>query len=661
MLAPRISGLAGLRGRTGLVLALCVFASAAWAAPGLSVAPEPGTAFAAPPQLEALPAVSAAVLSDALARAVAGDETDIRGSGLPEGPAEDGYRNHLERGWFSGGADLTGRAAAVRVGSLHLGAGGAIGPALALIAPAGEPPELKDALLAVRLSPDLPLAHVALASAYWSEGQHTAAFGAFVDAFRAMPRNLEAGLWLVTSAMLMFVAVAALASLIFIAMAGLSVFPRVAHDVGDLVSRDMPGFARAALLGSLIALPLALGEGLFGVGLVLFATGVAYGSSGQRLALGLAATMLVMSLFPLSALSGRLLSMWTADPVAKSVHAVEAGNAGAGDLELLRSVEVEDGLAAQGLAIHARRTGHDDEAYQRYKAILAEQPRNPVVMTNLANLEFQRGAVDEAIRLYERASAVLDSPVLWFNLSQAYAHSFKMDEFEHALERAQMLGEGIVADLSRQKDPSLIADLPIPLTTLRSRMFQAAEGAAFGSWLRAPLAPGYAARDWQSASLGFGILFVLGTLLASRFDHAGTCGRCGVRICARCDGTVWNSLTCENCHRLFNHPETTAPTLRAARLGELRIREARIERAVLVASLVLPGVGGMFAKRPDLAFLALACFSWSVVAFVWRAGAVPDPLVVGAAGSALFMATAVASSLIYAGLVVSGLSIRRNL
>ena len=660
MLAPRIGGLNGLRGRIGLVWALCAFASAAWAAPGHSIASQTGTASLAPPQLEVSPDIRAAALSDALARAVAGDETDIRGSGLPEGPPDDGYRNDLERSWFGGGAGLTERAAAVRVGSLQLGAGGAIGPALALVAPASAPLELEDALLAVRLSPDLPLAHVALASAHWSEGQRAAAFGAFFEAFRAMPRNLEAGLWLVTSAMLMLTAVGALASLLFIAMAGLSVFPRVAHDVGDLVSRDMPGFARAALLGSVLALPLALGEGLFGVALVLFAMGVVYGSSGQRFALGVAATMLVMSLFPLSDLSGRSLSMWTADPVAKSVHAVEAGIAGVGDLELLRSVEAEDGLAAQGLAVHARRIGRDDEAYRRYKAILADQPRNPVVMTNLANLEFQRGAVDEAIRLYERASAVLDSPVLWFNLSQAYARSFKMDEFENALQRAQMLGEGIVADLSLQKDPSLIADLPIPLATLRSRMFQAAEGAAFGSRLRAPLAPGYAARDWQSASLGFGILLVLGTLLASRFDHAGTCGRCGIRICARCDGTVWNSLTCENCHRLFNHPETTDATLRAARLGELRIREARIERAVRIASLVLPGVGGMFAKRPDLALVALACFSWGVVAFVWREGAVSDPLVVGFAGSALFMATAVVSLLVYAGLVVAGLSIRRN-
>ena len=67
--------------------------------------------------------------------------------------------------------------------------------------------------------------------------------------------------------------------------------------------------------------------------------------------------------------------------------------------------------------------------------------------------------------------------------------------------------------------------------------------------------------------------------LAARFELAGSCHRCGVRVCARCDGTVWDSRTCDNCHRLFHNPEITDPALRAARLEELRVRESRIDRA----------------------------------------------------------------------------------
>lgn len=643
----------GLGTRIGAISVLCILTTASWAAP---VAPTGQQTL-----LDGDVAAEAAPSRHALAEAVSADESEIPQSGLPKGPAADGYRNDLERSWFGGGASLQRRAGAVHDRAVQLGATAVSGPALALIAPSAGSIGLEEAELGVKISPDLPLAHVALASAHWAEGELGAALGAFVKAVQAIPRNLEATVWFASSALLMFIATGVLAALAFIAMTGLSVFPRAAHDLGDLFSKDMPGFARAALLGTVVLLPLALGEGLVGLVLGLFAVGVAYGSSGHRVALALAATMFVLVLFPVSELGGRALSMLFSDPVARSVFSVEQGIEGSEDLALLRSAEEEDPIAAHALAVYARRTGRLDEAYHRYVALLEKQPRNPVVMNNLANLEFQRGSLDEAIRLYERASAVLESPVLWFNLSQAYARSFRMEKFEKALQRAQNLGPKVVANFSAQKDPGLIADLPIPISMLRSRMFEASDGAAFASSLRAPLTPGYAARDWKAASLSFGMIFLAASLFATRFDHAGTCGRCGVRICARCDGTVWNSLTCENCHRLFNHPEATDATLRAMRLGELRTREARIERAVRIASLLVPGVGGILARRPGLAFLALAFFGWSVVAFVWRAGVVPDPLVVGSAGSALFLTTAIASALVYARLVVTGLAIRRNL
>ena len=613
----------------------------------------------APAEGEGRVAPAAAGLANVAA--VAPDPTDPLGSGLAEAPPPDGYRSELERSWFSGGISLGGRASAARVRALELGASDAAGPTHALIAPAGAGGELGEAMLAVRLSPDLPLAHASLAAVYWKEGERAEAVTAFLGALRAIPRNLEAVAWFASSGLAMFVAVLAAGALAFMVMAGLAAFPRAAHDIGDLFGRGMPAFARAALLGALLLVPFALGEGLLGFAVALFALGVAYGTSGHRVALGLSATLLVLALYPLAELSGRTLRSLSADPVASAVLSVVQGVESEADLARLRREQLDDSLAAHGLAIHARRTGHLDEAYRRYQWLLEAQPRNPIVMTNLANLEFHRGAVDEAIGLYERASQVLDSPVLWFNLSQAYARSFRMEEFEHALRRAQTLGADVVAELSAQKDPSLIADLALPTGELRSRMFGASTGAAFASSLRAPFAPGHFGARWHNAAIAFGGALALAVLLAGRFERAGTCGRCGVRICARCDGTVWNSLTCENCHRIFNHPESTDAALRAARVAELRSREARVERLGRAVSLLVPGFGGMFARRPDLAFLALLLFGWAVVAWTWRGGVVPDPLVVGAAGSVVFAATAGLAALLYAGVVFAGLVIRRNL
>ena len=46
-----------------------------------------------------------------------------------------------------------------------------------------------------------------------------------------------------------------------IGIVAVGALPHAAHDLGDLVTDQMPGFARAALLSSLLLLPILLGEG----------------------------------------------------------------------------------------------------------------------------------------------------------------------------------------------------------------------------------------------------------------------------------------------------------------------------------------------------------------------------------------------------------------
>jgi hypothetical protein len=192
-------------------------------------------------------------------------------------------------------------------------------------------------------------------------------------------------------------------------------------------------------------------------------------------------------------------------------------------------------------------------------------------------------------------------------------------------------------------------------------MHAAARGEDFAQWLRAPILPGRLGASAPVLALVFALAGALSVFAADRFEHASACGRCGRRICARCDGTVWNSVTCENCHRLFSQPETTDPVMRVARLGELRDRERRLERLIRVGSLLVPGVGGMAAGRPDRAFISILLFGWTVAALLWRNGVVPDPLVVGASGPLLLMATASLTGIGYVAIVVSNMSLRRQL
>jgi len=625
---------------------------------GGAAAPAAASQARAPDAAAAAPAVDPGVLPPAAAPTPAAEPARLP----PPEPAErvDGYRGELERAWFTAGDSLGSRASAARTRAIELGATNAANAARALVAPASRPRGLGEALLAVKIAPDLPLARSELARVHWQDGERAAALGETLAAIAAIPRNLEASLWLLSSLLVIACVVMVAGSLVFVALAGLSVFARAAHDVGDLVSARTPAFARAGLLGGLVIAPVMLGEGVAGLVLSCLALAVAYGSPRLRMASALACALLVVGLFPVARLGGHVLATLDADPVAAAANAVLQDVASRADVELLRSVEEDDELAALALAVRARRVGNDEAAFARYRDLQERAPGNPIVMTNLANLHFRRGEVERATALYEQATEIHESPVLWFNLSQAYARSFRMEEFEHALREAQSLGSAVVEELSAQEDPSLIADLPIPVSAVRDRMLAAAQGRDFAEWLRAPLLPGRLAGPWTRLAGALALVGVLALLVATRFDQAGTCGRCGKRICTRCDGTVWNTETCENCYQLFNHPESADAKLRIARLGELRARELRMDRLARLGALLLPGVSGMVARRPDLAFMGILFFGWAALAYAWRGGVVPDPLVVGSAGPLVLVATALAAALAYAAVVVSGLYLRRN-
>jgi hypothetical protein len=227
--------------------------------------------------------------------------------------------------------------------------------------------------------------------------------------------------------------------------------------------------------------------------------------------------------------------------------------------------------------------------------------------------------------------------------------------------QAQMLDEDAIAALSRTAAPDFVADLPFDMRPIWGRLIEGARDTAFVSTTSRVVMPGWLGSSWRATSAGFGLAALIALILAGRWEHSSKCGRCGHRICTRCDGTVWNSEICDGCHRLFHRPETTNPELRLARLSQLREREGRVGRVSLLSSILLPGVGGLLARRPDLSFLGLFFFAWGVVLFVWRKGVVADPLAVGAAGPLAFMLAGAVVALCYAAIVTTGLWIRRSL
>ncbi len=571
-------------------------------------------------------------------------------------------REQVIAAWSEAPEAAYARAAALRRVRLELGVGDLLVPARVILNSATEEnPEIYTGF-ARDLAPGVPSIQIEHARALIGSGDIGAATKAMGAGLRSVALNLSAQLWVVENLAFFLLVVVLVASLGLISLAALGVFPHAAHDLGDLLAgRRMPAFARTAALAALLWVPLLLGEGVIGLMLALFIVAFAYGKARTRNVLVMAAALLVIGLHPLAQFVSIATTLVDQDPVADSVMAVIRGTETQADVERLEAVDDGDLAAAHALAYRARRYGLEELSQMRLEALGERYPTDGYVLAARGNIEMRRGDAEAAIGFYERAAAQLDSAVLLFDLSQAYASGFRMEEYEATLVRAQGLDGDVVADLSSFGDPDLVADLPFPTSLLRDRFISLAMTESPHFDLAAALAPGRLGGHWFLTASAFALAALFCLLFANRFDHASQCGRCGHRICTRCEETVWSEEICEDCHHLFMYPAETDPSLRMARLQALSKREVRIDRMVLAASLLIPGVAGLAARRPDFAMFGLLLFGWIAAWIAWPAGVFEDPLLMGFAAVLCMAVPGVLSVIGYGGIVLASLVVRNKL
>ncbi|MFP6639454.1 MAG: tetratricopeptide repeat protein, partial [Myxococcota bacterium] len=558
--------------------------------------------------------------------------------------------------------DLIAQAQSRRQGRFEFAAEQVEAPARALVRSAEGEEALHALELAAELSPGLPLAQFALAAELGRRGEFREALTAGRRGALAVPQHVEARLWWMGSAMVLVALVTITSALSFILAVGFSFFRQSAHDLGDVFSQRMPAFARAALLLACLLGPLSLGEGILGLALGGFAIGAVYGRPSHRTMLVLSAALLMLGLFPLTERAGRALHALDADPVASSALAVVRGRATSAQLDLLEKAAGSGGdvLALRSLAVQAGRKGDTETARALFSELLQRKEGDPMALTVLGNMSFRSGDVEEAIRRYEGARRRETSFELSFNMAQVYAKNFRLEDFHHAMVAAQKLDSERATRLAQLGNPDFVIDPPFPMDSIRGRMLNSADGAP---WVRSvvdAVAPGWLGRDVRHMLAGFGFVWLLSLLVRSRYQHAGHCERCGCTICARCDDGMWNSDICDSCHFLFSRPQATDPALRTLRIKALGVREKRAKRLSTFFSLLVPGVAGMLARRPDLAFLSIFYFVGAAVFWIFRQGPVPEPLVVGDAAWVIFGLVSGLLFVSYVFSLIASLAIRRS-
>jgi tetratricopeptide (TPR) repeat protein len=584
----------------------------------------------------------------------AADSTDSGADATPgEPPGFAGPRNRIEQAWLHPAAHLEERVTRTRRASLELGVWNLDAAARAVLAGGDGGDPLERAYAAVRLAPDLPAGRMALSKALWLHGEAPisavrTAFGALA----AIPRHLEASLWFGGSLLFVLGMSLVVAGMWCIALIGGAALPHAAHDLGDLLSGAMPAFARAALLASGILFPLALGEGLLGLCVALMAVGVVYGGLRQRLTVFLAALVVILGAFPVVHLAGNTLNAFSADPVVEAAFSTAQGFTHPVDQVRIEAAADSDPLAAQALAMRARRAGRLGEADAYYQALLRNAPEDPVITNNAANVRLNLGHMESALALYRRAAVLRPDPVVLFNLSQAHGRAFQVEELSRTLADAQRLNGDLVAELTSLQGAELIGfvvDLPIDTLQIWRRVFRSNQGEPIASEIRASFAPGRLGEDSLFAAGVFGAVLVVSLLLGSGMYHAHLCSRCRRRMCQRCDPETGGGAICGGCRQLFHQSETTDRELRLAR-----------ERYAVVASFLVPGAAGLLANRPVRCLFGSVFATFGILALYWRDGVGPDPLVAGATAPFASLCIAVLAMLAYTFVVLLSIATRRN-
>jgi hypothetical protein len=337
-------------------------------------------------------------------------------------------------------------------------------------------------------------------------------------------------------------------------------------------------------------------------------------------------------------LVGTLLTAYVEAPIEAAVFATD-GLALPGELRLLESVAESDPMAAMALAAASRRAGNLAEADAQYRRLLQRDPANYAGANNAANVKLALGQLESAIDLYRRSLDVNDSATVLFNLSQVQGQAFKLDDVGPTLAAAQRLDPARVAELTLLQGSDLASftvDLPLPRRMLWERVLASQSGESFATELRSAIGPGALGQSARFSAGAFASIAILSLLAATRWKISHRCGRCGRRMCPRCEPELGEEEECESCNRLFHHPETTDRAMRAARVNALRFREQRLARVRLIVSILLPGVAGALARCPGASFVGALSAAIAIMAIVWRNGVTPDPLIAGSAAPMAF-------------------------
>jgi tetratricopeptide (TPR) repeat protein len=403
------------------------------------------------------------------------------------------------------------------------------------------------------------------------------------------------------------------------------------HDLeerlGGTPARALALTASAVLL----LLPVLLFQGWGFLALWCLALLFAYMTAVERVLAGLAllATVATGPAAELVAERARTLQ----DPLRKAaLLAVEAGPDEPALLALRQALDQspDDRDLAYLLGRLYRKAGEDEQAAQVYRGLLEQHPDDAVALVNLANIEFYGKLYAAAITRYQQvAEGQAPAPVVAtarYNLSLAYLQRFDRQNSEEARAHADRLAGALIAGYEtrwRSDGAYAVVDVGPGVDDVRAKFGPDRDGVRANVFGReVSVFPAEAlGRGLLTRFTGFALLLAA-LALGVRWRRGARmftlrCLKCGTPFCRRCHlGKVVGGL-CTQCYHLFVVRDGVSGSARNRKLLEVQQEEGRRERIFKLLSLVSPGAGHIYARRPLLgALLSLAWYGLVTLALL---------------------------------------------
>ena len=278
------------------------------------------------------------------------------------------------------------------------------------------------------------------------------------------------------------------------------------------------------------------------------------------------------------------------------------------------------------LGAQYKKAGRYEEGAALYREALRSDPKDPIALNNLANLEFAGGEFPAAIARYKQGIESGPSTPLaatfYYNLSLAHLQRFEYQPAQEAKTQADRLDSSLVHTYDNlwkyDKGDYAVVDLGLSADEVWAKF----AGATQGVVQKNQAGKGAPAADLQSllptlanrlTVFPLVALLAIGILRRWRGGKAFTmrCLKCGTPFCRRCHlGQVAGGL-CSQCHHLFVVRDGVSGPARNRKLLEVQKEEGRRDRVFRALSLLVPGAGHLYAHRAGMGILLV--FVWSAV------------------------------------------------